>query len=106
MYLSITPLHKKNKSGVRNISKRIKCLCGNMASETLGKCNYVNKRKAMHPYTIKNLTGNTIADEIRPVSHYPKIFLPLSAFIVSILQKHLMSAANCHLSICRFSGSL
>ena len=76
-----------------------------MTLEALGKFIHVNKRKEMHADTIENLTGNTIADEIHPGSHYCEIFLHLSAFTFSILEEHLVLAANCHLTIQRFSRS-
>lgn len=57
----------------------------------------------MHADTVENVTGNTIADEIHLGSHYYEIFLRLSAFTFSNLEKHLVLAANCHLTIHRFS---
>lgn len=73
--------------------------------EALGKFIHVNKHKEKHVDTVENLTQNTVADEIHPGSHYYEIFLHLSAFTFSIQEKHLVLAANCHLTIHRFSIS-
>lgn len=91
--------------GVTNAYKCIKRLCDNTTLEALGKFIHVNKRNEMHADTAENLTGNTTADEIHPGSHYYEIFPHLSAFTFSNLEKHLVLAANCHLTIHRFSRS-
>lgn len=78
---------------------------GNVTLEALGKLIPVNKCNEMYADTIENVTGNTIAGEIHPGSHSYKIFLRLSAFTFSTLEKHLVLAASCHLTAHQFSAS-
>lgn len=78
---------------------------GNVTLEALGKLIPANKCKEMHADTVENVTGNTIAGEIHPGSHSYEIFLHLSAFTFSTLEKHLVLAASCHLTTHRTSAS-